>query len=684
MAKIFVSYRRADSAAMSRRIYHALIEHMDKDDVFRDVDTLLKGHDFRAGIERYIIESDVILVLIGDKWLNIPDKKTGERRLDKPEDFVRIEVDMGLRHVQLVVPILVNDATMPGESELPVRLSSLAFKNAMPMRDSHFDEDFTDLLKSISIPKRVPFWRRPIVIALMLLVPILILMAFLPNLFTQPPSDIQNTARAETAIIEATSEAAISNRTTAQARQTQTVIQNTAQANSSASAVAETEIAIQTTASADLVASETAVVQTEAVIAQLTQNTVLTDEFSASSTALYIAELSSTPASPSPTVTSTSPQFIVLVRELNVRRGPSTIFAPPIDFLGRGSDGNIIAVDPTGTWYKIQYVNSIGESWIIANEAFISVTGDISSLLPDAGPATPTITPTSTPSNTPTSIPSSTPTQTPTITPTSIPSATSTSSAIGIAIAGVDSNADWEEDYITNTMREFDGVPMVLVPAGCFMMGSEGLEDDEEHKHEICFEEPFWFDLYEVTNEQFENFNGRAERESAYCGTSGNGTPCGELPRERISGIEAQNFCELREARLPTEAEWEYAARGPNNLVYPWGAWGEDIVNANTFIARRNRPTIVGSFPNDLSWVGAFDLGGNVQEWTSSLYLDYPYRVNDGRENLQNESIERVIRGGSFRDNENNHVRSSYREHVVPTWSNTGARGFRCARLYEE
>lgn len=186
-------------------------------------------------------------------------------------------------------------------------------------------------------------------------------------------------------------------------------------------------------------------------------------------------------------------------------------------------------------------------------------------------------------------------------------------------------NADW-----VPVEQEFDGVVMVKVPAGCFQMGNEAGRRDEKPVTQVCFNQPFWIDKTEVTN-------------LAY-GSSG--AFIGDLrPRENLTWSEANDFCVMRGARLPSEAEWEYAARGPDNLIYPWG---NELIDTNLVFERNsgNQTADVGSKPEGVSWVGALDMAGNVWEWTSSLYKPYPYDPEDGREDLKNSSDQRVYRGG--------------------------------------
>jgi sulfatase modifying factor 1 len=200
-----------------------------------------------------------------------------------------------------------------------------------------------------------------------------------------------------------------------------------------------------------------------------------------------------------------------------------------------------------------------------------------------------------------------------------------------LAEAGVSRNADW-----TPYAEEINSVEMALVPAGCFQMGSNE-SSDEQPPHQVCFEEPFWLDVYEVTNEAF----GSIGCESA------SSEP--EQPRNCVSWADALAHCEARGARLPTEAEWEYAARGPDGLVYPWG--------------------------NDLS--------GNAWEWINDQYARYYYgTLSDGTINPQgpDSGIDRVIKGGVWLYF-THEVRAARRGRDNPSVEDNFI-GFRCARSY--
>ena len=117
MPKVFISYRREDTAALAGRIYDRLSLHFGRASVFMDIDTIPFGVDFRQHINEVVSQCDVLLALIGDRWAGVlPD---GERRLDDPADFVRMEIETALNRGILVVPLLIGRVSMPSTTELP-------------------------------------------------------------------------------------------------------------------------------------------------------------------------------------------------------------------------------------------------------------------------------------------------------------------------------------------------------------------------------------------------------------------------------------------------------------------------------------------------------------------------------------------------------------------------------------
>lgn len=225
--------------------------------------------------------------------------------------------------------------------------------------------------------------------------------------------------------------------------------------------------------------------------------------------------------------------------------------------------------------------------------------------------------------------------------------------------------ADWEP-----VMEVFDGIEMVLVPPGCFWMGSDAGDADETPVHEQCFEEAFWIDKYEVTQADFERLGGHKAADNRFAGE--------KRPVDTITWFEARDFCGQRGMRLPTEAEWEYAARGPENLIYPWGNEFEED-NA-VFSENSDQSAEVGSKPEGASWVGTFNLSGNVYEWTSSLYRNYPYNESD--EDTNDTNGPRVLRSGSWAKNSNS-LRVANRYGDTPGTRNASY-GFRCTRSFSE
>jgi len=172
MTKIFISYRRADSQYQADKLHSALESYVDdpKADTFIDVDNIPPGVNFFDHLANSLQRCDVVLVIIGDAWLDARDDK-GRRRLEDPGDFVRVEIATALKRGITVVPVLLDDAKVPSADELPDDLKPLAQRNCAVLRRTSFDADVARMMTGLgytpvakaSAPERS---RRGLVIAL--------------------------------------------------------------------------------------------------------------------------------------------------------------------------------------------------------------------------------------------------------------------------------------------------------------------------------------------------------------------------------------------------------------------------------------------------------------------------------------------------------------------------------------
>jgi hypothetical protein len=146
---IFISYRRTDSADVAGRIYDRLVGKFGKSLIFKDVDSIPLGFDFKEYLGRHVGECDVLLAIIGDRWLDTHDS-SGRRRLDDPTDFVRIEIESALDRNIPVIPLMVRGASMPREEDLPPSLRKLVYRNGIPIRsDPDFHRDMDRLISAL-------------------------------------------------------------------------------------------------------------------------------------------------------------------------------------------------------------------------------------------------------------------------------------------------------------------------------------------------------------------------------------------------------------------------------------------------------------------------------------------------------------------------------------------------------
>jgi len=250
-------------------------------------------------------------------------------------------------------------------------------------------------------------------------------------------------------------------------------------------------------------------------------------------------------------------------------------------------------------------------------------------------------------------------------------------------------------------VRETDGMKMMYVPAGDFWMGSLNNDPDafaNEKPQIVVFVDAFWMDAYEISNAMFAQFvmqtgyRTLAERQghsyvydSSWEWTPAEGfnwrNPRGEgsyaedhLPVVHVSYDDVTAYCGWAGGRLPTEAEWEKAARGDDGLIYPWGNEFDP-----TFLRHQSQtgPVSVDRFPEGQSPYDIYNMAGNVFEWTSDWYRADYYQISPRNNPIGPTDGEfRVMRGGSWHNSRKN-VRTARRDISLPHYMN-GLLGFRC------
>ena len=299
------------------------------------------------------------------------------------------------------------------------------------------------------------------------------------------------------------------------------------------------------------------------------------------------------------------------------------------------------------------------------------------------------------------------PTATPVL-PTSPPTAIPTENPTPGPLPQAGATGVWEKD---------DSV-MVYVPAGQFEMGSD--DDGVDYAMQLCSElsddcqrrwyenqqpahtvalDGFWIDKYEVTNAQYQKCVEAGECQAPTTCNWGQPTygkaDKADHPAVCVDWQGAQEYCEWAGGRLPTEAEWEYAARGPASNVFPWGdTFDGTLANScdtNCTLAWKYagyddgyaQTAPVGSYPDGTSWCGAEDMAGNVWEWVSDWYDSDYYRVSPAENPGGPSSGEhRVARGGSWRDGSNGELHLAAMRYYpgVPSLRTSNV-GFRCTAV---
>lgn len=205
-----------------------------------------------------------------------------------------------------------------------------------------------------------------------------------------------------------------------------------------------------------------------------------------------------------------------------------------------------------------------------------------------------------------------------------------------------------------------DGKEMVYIAGGSFAMGSDDGPEVIRPAHQVTVTD-FYIDRWPVTNAEYKVFLDATQRtvpnyHVPWCDTAAYNWDVetgmypegkGDHPVVLVTWDDANAYAAWADKRLPTEAEWEAAARGKEGFLWPWGNQFEENY-ANTLESHHNATTSVGLFsPHGDTPDGVIDMIGNVWEWTSSLFLPYPYNANDGREDMTSARW-RILRGASW------------------------------------
>jgi formylglycine-generating enzyme required for sulfatase activity len=220
---------------------------------------------------------------------------------------------------------------------------------------------------------------------------------------------------------------------------------------------------------------------------------------------------------------------------------------------------------------------------------------------------------------------------------------------------------------------------MVAIPAGSFTMGNDAGGDDEKPAHPVDLP-AFQIDRFEVTNAEFARFVQATgyQTDSERAGENKTWRTYAEgrdnHPVVKVSWNDAAAYCQLAGKRLPTEAEWEKAARGTDSRLYPWGNdWDPARLNGRDGGRRDTAP--VGSFPAGAGPYGTLDMAGNVWEWTADWYKAYPGNTRPSQ--YYGEKF-KVLRGGGWFDTQAQ-VTTTNRSSNIVTAANDDI-GFRCAK----
>lgn len=670
--RIFICYRREDSAPQAYRLNDWLGNRQFL--TFMDIDTIPYGVDFRQAINEELESCTIVLVLIGKQW--VTSERNGQRRLDNPNDLVRLEIANALSRGIRVIPILVQDANMPSANDLPNEIKALAYRQALSLNDIRWKDDVERLVRALNrtladleekrrkeaehklaeeeTRKREEEAKREVEEARQK-----------AEREERRRQEAEEQRREEEARARAeeearrkreAEEAEAARQAEAERQRQEQEAKQRAEEEAKQRAEEERRLAEEAARRAEeqrrgdeerrrQEAEERGRLEAEEVARRAEEERQRVEQERLKREALEAerkraAELEEKERAAAAQQTATAPTQQAEAHTPPDTFAVKTIPAPPPEravLPGEKPAPRVVA--PAGRNRRIML---IGVAVLFALVIVITVV-----LMPRSK-----------------SNQSSNANQAQTVQEASTPATNSNGAAATLPAPSVTPPTG-----------------MVYVPGGEFTMGRDGDPTGYESPAHKVTVKPFFIDQYEVTREDYQKCvdEKRCQPPSIW---GGNKFPAGtaRLPVTGVTWDDANAYAKWAGKRLPTEEEWEFAARGTDGRRYPWGNdWGVGLANADPAATGM---VDVGSYPAGRSPFNVFDMVGNAWEWTTSpfqFYHDSKGRmtlddVMNGLKNLK------VIRGCMYqcsKDKATTTFRRPWPANGNYDYSDTG---FRCAK----
>jgi formylglycine-generating enzyme required for sulfatase activity len=571
MSKVFISYRRDDSAGYAHAIHSRLLQHFSKDQVFMDVDTMEPGVNFVRAIEQAVGKCDVLVALIGKRWAG--SEPGGTSRFDNTKDYVRLEVSTALARDIRVIPVLVDGMTMPNEDSLPPPVQPITQRNAIEISNTRFNYDVDQLITAVRKVLDATEAKR---------------------------KDEEERRRSEEERNQAEQEAerrrleAEAQRKVEEERLRE---EERKRSEEEAKRRAEEENRIEEERNRAQQEAEQRRLAAEARRKADEENRRRIEE---AANRAPLREEDTQETAPD------RPEHFRRPDRRQLYAGGAVISVILIAVIA-----SVIMTDkkeepaprppPPPIVYEQQKSTALGERSDLSTER----------QAPESAKS---------------------------------PERVRTTSSTSVFRDRLKSGGE--------------GPEMVVIPAGSFRMGDlqGGGTKDELPVHTVKFQKPFAIGRYEVTFEEYDQFaNATRLKLPSDAGFEGKSFGRGRRPVMNISWQDAVEYTKWlsgqtgKRYRLPSEAEWEYAARGGKETAYWWGRdWVKGMANFHLY---RRQTVPVGSFkPNPF---GLYDTAGNVSEWVEDCWHDdYNGAPTDGstwKETDGGNCNSRVLRGGNWR-----------------------------------